>query len=448
MSSAGNTPAAPRPSVFISYASEDRAAARMLRDAINEAGLDAWYDESELGGGDAWDQKIRRQIRDCDYFMPVISATTERRKEGYFRREWRLATERTLDMADDVLFLLPVVLDETHQSGARVPERFLSVQWLRTPAGQRTPALDALLQRLLAGEHTVSPRPPLVTRPPQFSSPSARESAHAPPAVPAQEAASAPKGSTPPPMPPFPHAPEKGGVGLWLKFAAEIVWWTITAAWLLLTRLPRWVRVIVSLWLVITLFSTCGRDSDPKEKPKAAPSPDRIDRAAEAAVEGVAAAIQKGATAKDWGKVGEEIGRRFGQVIEQAVVAGKPLVAAPFPTDPEDAAVSQFAQAAFSKCYGQLILARPNEVTVSPELPADHTDSAFAALGRKLGVGFVLGARLTKATDGARSLAIRLIQSDGGAVAWSGDFPIAGGDADEAGTKIAEAILPLLPPKK
>jgi TolB-like protein len=165
-------------------------------------------------------------------------------------------------------------------------------------------------------------------------------------------------------------------------------------------------------------------------------------------VEGVAAAIQKGATAKDWGKVGEEIGRRFGQVIEQAVVAGKPLVAAPFPTDPEDAAVSQFAQAAFSKCYGQLILARPNEVTVSPELPADHTDSAFAALGRKLGVGFVLGARLTKATDGARSLAIRLIQSDGGAVAWSGDFPIAGGDADEVGTKIAEAILPFLPPKK
>ena len=451
MSSAGNTPAAPRPSVFISYASEDRAAARVLRDAINEAGLDAWYDESELGGGDAWDQKIRRQIRDCDYFMPVISATTERRKEGYFRREWRLATERTLDMADDVLFLLPVVLDETHESGARVPERFLSVQWLRTPAGQRTAALDALLQRLLAGEHTVSPRPPLVARPSQFAPPGGRETSHAPAAVPAQGApppATVPQGSSPPPMPPFPHAPEKGGVGLWLKFLAETVWWTITAAWLLFARLPRWVRVILSIWLVVTLLSTCGRDSDSKEKSKAAPSPDRIDRAAEAAAEGVAAAIQKSAGAKDWGKVGEEIGRRFGQVIEQAVVAGKPLVAAPFPTDPEDAAVSQFSQAAFSKCYGQLILARPNEVTISPEQPTDHTDSSFAALGRKLGVGFVLGARLTKASDGTRSLAVRLVRSDGGAVAWSGDFLISGSDANEVGTKIAEAILPLLPPKK
>jgi hypothetical protein len=167
MSSAGNTPAAPRPSVFISYASEDRAAARALRDALLATGLEVWYDENELAGGDAWDQKIRRQILDCDYFMPVISVTTERRKEGYFRREWRLAAERTMDMADDVLFLLPISIDGTSESGARVPDRFLAVQWLRAPGGQRTPALDALAQRLLAGEHTIAPRPPpLVTRPP------------------------------------------------------------------------------------------------------------------------------------------------------------------------------------------------------------------------------------------------------------------------------------------
>src|SRR5436190_22269017 len=165
MSSAGNTPPpAPAPSIFISYASEDRAAARALRDTLLATGLDVWYDENELTGGDAWDQKLRRQIRDCDYFMPVISATTERRKEGYFRREWRLAAERTMDMADDVLFLLPIAIDETSESGARVPDRFLTVQWLRAPGGQLTPALDALARRLLAGEHHVLPRPPLVTR--------------------------------------------------------------------------------------------------------------------------------------------------------------------------------------------------------------------------------------------------------------------------------------------
>src|SRR5476649_2558571 len=90
-------PPSPAPSVFISYASEDRAAARALRETLSAAGLEVWYDEEELTGGDAWDKKIRRQIRDCEYFMPVISATTESRKEGYFRREWRLATERSLE---------------------------------------------------------------------------------------------------------------------------------------------------------------------------------------------------------------------------------------------------------------------------------------------------------------------------------------------------------------
>ena len=88
MSTASDTavpqpPPPPAPSVFISYASEDRAAARTLRETLSAAGLDVWYDEEELTGGDAWDQKIRRQIRDCDYFMPIVSATTESRKEGY-----------------------------------------------------------------------------------------------------------------------------------------------------------------------------------------------------------------------------------------------------------------------------------------------------------------------------------------------------------------------------
>jgi hypothetical protein len=101
----------PKPTVFLSYASEDREAARLIGDALPAHGIEVWFDESELGGGDAWDQKIRRQIRECDYFMALVSAQTEARHEGYFRREWRLAIERSLDIADDHLFLLPVVID-------------------------------------------------------------------------------------------------------------------------------------------------------------------------------------------------------------------------------------------------------------------------------------------------------------------------------------------------
>jgi len=137
--------------VFLSYASQDAAAARRLRDALQAAGLEVWFDQSALRGGDAWDASIRRQIKACTLFVPIISANTQAREEGYFRREWNLAADRTLDMADDRTFLLPVVIDATRDVSARVPEKFREVQWTRLPAGEMSAAFVDRVRRLLAG---------------------------------------------------------------------------------------------------------------------------------------------------------------------------------------------------------------------------------------------------------------------------------------------------------
>ena len=125
--------------IFLSYASQDAEAARRIASALEQAGIEVWFDQSELRGGEAWDASIRRQIKGCRLFLPVISASTQAREEGYFRREWNLAVGRTLDMADDTAFLLPVVIDGTPDAVARVPERFREVQWTRLPGGA-TPA--------------------------------------------------------------------------------------------------------------------------------------------------------------------------------------------------------------------------------------------------------------------------------------------------------------------
>lgn len=85
--------------VFLSYAHEDADLARRIADALRAFGVEVWFDRSELRGGDAWDAKIRKQIRECVLFVPLISAQTQARTEGYFRREWNLAVERTRDMA-------------------------------------------------------------------------------------------------------------------------------------------------------------------------------------------------------------------------------------------------------------------------------------------------------------------------------------------------------------
>ena len=84
--------------VFLSYASQDAAAVQRIVEALRAAGVEVWFDQNELVGGDAWDAKIRGQIAACALFVPVISAATQARREGYFRIEWKLAAQRTHGM--------------------------------------------------------------------------------------------------------------------------------------------------------------------------------------------------------------------------------------------------------------------------------------------------------------------------------------------------------------
>src|SRR5665213_250075 len=151
-----STSGTPEGAVFISYASQDAEAARRICDALRAAGVEVWFDQSELRGGDAWDSKIKKQIRNCALFVPVISAHTKGRSEGYFRREWNLATQRLLDMAHDAVFLLPVVIDETRDAEARVPDEFLRIQWTRLPEGETPAAFGERVKRLL-GEPDAEP---------------------------------------------------------------------------------------------------------------------------------------------------------------------------------------------------------------------------------------------------------------------------------------------------
>jgi len=135
--------------VFLSYAREDTDAARRIADALRGFGVEVWFDQSELRGGDAWDQKIRTQIKTCALFVPIISQHTEERAEGYFRREWKLAIDRTQDMGNTRAFIVPVVIDVTKETDADVPEEFLRYQWVRLADGEPTPQFVEQVKKLL-----------------------------------------------------------------------------------------------------------------------------------------------------------------------------------------------------------------------------------------------------------------------------------------------------------
>ena len=134
--------------VFISYAREDLPAVQRLKAGLDAAGIITWFDLDRLESGDDYDRKIRGNIGRCSFFLPVISAATQRRHEAYFRREWSYAVDRTRSMADGAVFVLPVCIDGTPEADAIAPEKFKAMHFARLAGGEPTPEFTRRLQEL------------------------------------------------------------------------------------------------------------------------------------------------------------------------------------------------------------------------------------------------------------------------------------------------------------
>jgi TolB-like protein/thioredoxin-like negative regulator of GroEL len=169
--------------VFLSYASQDAQDAQRVSEALRAAGIEVWFDQSELRGGDAWDLKIRQQIRDCALFIPIISAHTTARPEGYFRLEWSIADQRSQMIARNKAFIIPVCVDATPESVPDLPESFQRVHWTRVPGGA-TPAVFCQRIATLLG----------AAGPPAAASPTHSQPSPLTPPLASSAASSAPKG--------------------------------------------------------------------------------------------------------------------------------------------------------------------------------------------------------------------------------------------------------------
>ena len=74
--------------VFISHASEDKESiARPLKNALTDAGLRVWYDESELKIGDRLHKSIDEGIAKSGFGIVILS-------ENFFKKDW---PQRELD---------------------------------------------------------------------------------------------------------------------------------------------------------------------------------------------------------------------------------------------------------------------------------------------------------------------------------------------------------------
>lgn len=80
--------------VFISYAHEDRYIALPLFERLHSAGVNVWLDEDKLGGGDEYENRIRKAINSCKFFIAILSTQVKQDLENdnisqrWYPREW------------------------------------------------------------------------------------------------------------------------------------------------------------------------------------------------------------------------------------------------------------------------------------------------------------------------------------------------------------------------
>jgi len=85
----------PSGAIFVSYAREDEAIARLLAEGLRAHGCLVWYDRERLRAGSYWVDHLQQAVRrECSVFIALVSDTTETADRGYWRVERDWAIER------------------------------------------------------------------------------------------------------------------------------------------------------------------------------------------------------------------------------------------------------------------------------------------------------------------------------------------------------------------
>jgi hypothetical protein len=143
--------------VFLSYCREDREAAQRIRDALDIAGIDVWFDERNLEAGDEFERLIASQIAKSVFFVAVVSRHWLAAGPRFIRFEWREAESHAKKAPFDVPFVIPVSIDETSPSDERLPALLRRLNWSDAPRGElQRSFIDTLVRNYRAIQRATS----------------------------------------------------------------------------------------------------------------------------------------------------------------------------------------------------------------------------------------------------------------------------------------------------
>jgi len=115
----------PKPKIFLSYAHADIGMARRIYEDLKRYGLDVWFDNESLLGGQNWKFEINKAIKQSKCFLAILSNESIN-AIGYVQKELKIA----LDMLDlhpkNKTYILPVRIEECEP----IEERLSELHWI------------------------------------------------------------------------------------------------------------------------------------------------------------------------------------------------------------------------------------------------------------------------------------------------------------------------------
>jgi tetratricopeptide (TPR) repeat protein len=113
--------------IFISHASQDVTAAKLLTKRLKEDGFDPWLDVDRLLPGQDWNYEIEKAMGASDAILLCFSAQSLA-KEGYIHREYKRAMSYQEEKPEGTIFVIPVRLDK-----CEMPRFIREIQWVDYP---------------------------------------------------------------------------------------------------------------------------------------------------------------------------------------------------------------------------------------------------------------------------------------------------------------------------
>ncbi len=128
------------PKIFLSYASEDKASARIIADALKQRGVTTWFDESEILWGENFVKKIESAATSSDYILLLLSPAAV---DSPWVEEINFALSR--ELKERAIRLLPVLVAD-----CEIPLVLRDRQWLDLRGNNREIGIRRLVDQLSA----------------------------------------------------------------------------------------------------------------------------------------------------------------------------------------------------------------------------------------------------------------------------------------------------------